>query len=89
MKNLAEKQTIPSIRQIQTTTGSRNGIRTIVSRGKLPLLRVGIWVKVRLVLGLGGNQTIAHEKKWPRLGLEFRLGLILGLGGNFPRGHLS
>ena len=37
-----------------------------------------------LVLGLGGNQTIAPPENSPRLGLGFGLGLVLGLRGNFP-----
>ena len=84
MKNLAGKQAISPIRQIQTTTGTRNGIRTIA-----PRLRLGFGLRLGLLLGLGGNQTIAHEENCPRLGLEFGLGLILGLVGNFSREQLS
>ena len=60
-----------------------------LSRGKLPPpVRVGVWVKVGLVLGLGDNQTIGSEENCP-LRLGFGLGLVLGLRRNFPRGQLS
>ena len=57
------------------------GIRTIAPRGKLPPVRMGVWVKVGLVLGLGIHQTIDHEENGSLcLGLGFRLGLVLGMG---------
>ena len=68
MKNLAGKQTISPIRQIQTTTGTRNGIRTTASR-----LGLGFGLRLGLLLGSGGNQTFAHKENCPRLGLEFGL----------------
>ena len=64
-----------------------------------PLVRVGVWVTVRVRFRVGGQpdnppmRKIAH-----RLGLGFGLGLVLGLGGgggggggggNFPREQLS
>ena len=57
--------------------------------GKLPPVRVGVCVKVRVSFRGGGNHTIVPEENWPRLGLGFGLGLVLGMGGNFPRGQLS
>ena len=54
-----------------------------------PRLGLGFGLRLELLLGLGGNQTIAHEENCPRLGLEFGLGLILGLVDNFSRGQLS
>ena len=84
MKNLAGKEIICPIRQIQTITGTRNGIRTTA-----PWLGLGFGLRLGLLLGLGGKQTIAHEENCPRLGLEFGLALILGLVGNISRGKLS
>ena len=54
-------------------------------RGKLPPVKIGVWVKARLVLGLagGGNQTTEPEENSPWLGLGFGLGLVLGLGAIF------
>ena len=43
-----------------------------------PRLGLGFGLRLELLLGLGGNQTIAHEENCPRLGLEFGVGLILG-----------
>ena len=54
-----------------------------------PRLGLGFGSRLGLVLGLGGNQTIAPEENCPRLGLGFGLGLVLGLEGNFPLGQLS
>ena len=55
-----------------------------------PLVRVGVWVKVRVSFRVGGgNHTIAPEEPFPRLRLGFGLGLVLRLGDNFPRGKLS
>ena len=58
--------------------------RKIASR-----LGLGFGSRSGLVLGLGGNQTIAPEENCPWLGLGFGLGLVLGLEGNFPLGQLS
>ena len=63
--------------------------------GQLPLeenclpVRVGVLVKVRLILGLGGGATrqLPRRQIDPWLGLGFGLGLVLGFGGNFPRGN--
>ena len=51
--------------------------------------RLGLGFRSRsgLVLGLGGNQTIASEENWPLLELGFDLGLVLGLGGIFLWGN--
>ena len=54
-----------------------------------PLLGLEFWSRLELVLGLGGNQTIAPKKSVPWLGLGFWLGLVLALEGNFVRGQLS
>ena len=52
-----------------------------------PELGLGFGPRWRLVLELGGNQTISPEENCPlRLGLGFGLGLVLGFGDNFPRG---
>ena len=56
-------------------------------RKNAPRLGLGFGSRLELVLGLGGNQTIASKENCPWLGLGFGLGLVLGLGGNFPRGN--
>ena len=53
-------------------------------------VRVGVWVKVRVILGLGATRQLPSRKTASRLGLGFGLGLVLGLGpillrGIFPR----
>ena len=51
-------------------------------------VRVGIWVKVRVNLGLGGNQAIAPEENFPlvRLSVWVRVSFEVGREGNFPWG---
>ena len=49
-----------------------------------PLVRVGVWVKVRVSFRVGGgNHTIAPEEPFPRLRLGFGLGLA-----QFPSGEI-
>ena len=54
-----------------------------------PWLGLGFGSRLGLILGLGGNQTIAPEEKYPRLGLGFGLRLVLELGAIFLRGNCS
>ena len=54
-----------------------------------PRLGLGFGSRLGLVLGLGGNQTIAPEEKYPRLGLGFGLRLVLELGAILLGGNCS
>ena len=58
-----------------------------------PLVRVRVWVKLRVSFKVVSNQTIAPEKNCSPpllLGLMFALGLVLELvGDNFPPAQLS
>ena len=65
-----------------------NCIFTVSGQLPPPPVRVGVWVKVGLVLGLGDNQTIGSEENCP-LRLGFGLGLVFELRRNFLRGQLS
>ena len=60
MKNLAGKQAISPIRQIQTTTGTRNGIRTTA-----PRLGLGFGLRLGLLLGLGATRQLPTKKIAP------------------------
>ena len=63
------------------------GICTIAPDENPPLPRLvsGLGSRLGLVLGLGGNQTIASEENCPLVGVR----ISFGVGGNFPRGQLS
>ena len=53
-----------------------------------PPVRVGVWIKVRVGFGVGGNQTIAPREiapGWIRVWLR----ISFGVAGNFLRGQLS
>ena len=47
-----------------------------------PLLRVGVWVKVRV------NQTSAHEENCPPVRVRVSVRANFEVGGNFVLGHL-
>ena len=64
------------------------GIRTISPEENCPVVRIGVWVKVRVILELGGSQTTARKKSCPRLGLGFGVGLVLWFGGQFSSGAI-
>ena len=58
-------------------------------RGKLPQVRVGVLVKVRVSFRVGGQPDNCPGRKIPPLG--FGLGLVLGLeggGGQFSSGAI-
>ena len=59
--------------------------RQLPPKENCPRLGLGFWARLGLVLGLGGNNTIALEKNCPLLRLGFGLGLVLVLVGNYPR----
>ena len=48
-----------------------------------PLVRVGIWVKVRVSFSVGGEQTIASEKFFPTVRVRF------GIGRQFSSGAIA
>ena len=49
-----------------------------------PRLGLGFQSRLRLVLGLGGNQTIAPEENCSLVRVWVKVSF--GVGGNFPRG---
>ena len=59
-------------------------IRAIAPQGKLPLVRVGVWIKVRVSFRVGGNQKIAHDGNCPPVTVRIWLRVSFGVGeGNF------
>ena len=65
-------------------------IGQLPSRGNLPPVRVGVWVKVRVSFRVGGNQTIVPEKSCLPVRVRIWLRVSFGVGGaNFPRRQLS
>ena len=71
-----------------------SGIRTVdppplPPRKTAPRLGLWFWSRLGLVLGLGGNQTIAPEENFPLVRVTVWVMLVLELGDNFPREQLS
>ena len=59
-------------------------IRTIAPQGKLPPVKVGVWIKVRVSFRVGGNQKIAHDGNCPPVTVRIWLRVSFGVGeGNF------
>ena len=52
-------------------------------------LCLGFRSRLGLVLGLGGNQTIAPEKNLPLVRVRVWVWVSFGFGGNFPHEQLS
>ena len=48
-----------------------------------PLVRVGIWLKVRVSFSVGGEQTIASEKFFPTVRVRVWLRVSFGIGRQF------
>ena len=53
-----------------------------------PLLRSGVWVKVRVSFRVGGNHTIAHEENCPPVRVRVLVRVFYGVGGQFSSGEL-
>ena len=53
-----------------------------------PLLRVGVWSSLGIVLGFGGNQTIVPEKHWPLVRVRVWVRVSFGVGGQFSSGAI-
>ena len=68
-----------------------NGIRTIapppLRKIAPPRLGFGFGSRLRLIFGLGGNQTFAPNKNCPPVRVRGWVRLVLGIGGNFPWGN--
>ena len=54
-----------------------------------PLVRVGIWVKVRVSFSVGGEQTIASEKIFPTVRVRVWLRVSFGIGRQFSSGAIA
>ena len=62
------------------------GIRTIAPRGKLPPVRMGVWVKVRVSFRVGDPPDNWPRGKWlPLLRVRVSVRASFGVGGNCPR----
>ena len=46
-----------------------------------PPVRIGVWVKVRVIFRIGGNQTFAPEEKSPLVRVSFWVRVSFGVGG--------
>ena len=53
-----------------------------------PLVRVGIWVKVRVSFRVGGNQIIFPVENCPPVRVRVLVGVIFGVGGEFSSGAI-
>ena len=53
-----------------------------------PPVRVGVWVKVRVSLGLGGNQTIAPEDNQPPVRVRVWLRVSFAVGRQYSLGAI-
>ena len=63
------------------------GIRTIAPEENCPQLGLGFGSRLRLVLGLGGNQTIAPKENWPPVRVWVRVSFGVE-GGQFSSGAI-
>ena len=57
-----------------------------------PMVRVGVWIKVRVSFRVGGlerlgSRTISPEENCPPVRVRACLRVSFAVGGNFPRGN--
>ena len=55
----------------------------------MPPVRIGVWAKLELVLGLGSEQTIVPKENSPTVRVRVWAMVSFGVEDNFPRRQLS
>ena len=55
----------------------------------MPPVRIGVWAKLELVLGLGSEKTIVPKENSPTVRVRVWAMVSFGVEGNFPRRQLS
>ena len=64
------------------------GQLSLPPRKIVPQLELGFGSKPRLVLGLGGNQTIVPERNCTQVSVRVWLRVSFGVGGQFSSGAI-
>ena len=55
----------------------------------MPPVRIGVWAKLELVLGLGSEQIIVPKENSPTVRVRVWAMVSFGVEDNFPRRQLS